>query len=228
MDAPYHFSENGKHIDEISLEDLNGPLVAIDISKKALEITDAEVTVDDLMAWERKHGEIPPRSFVLMYSGWDAFWGNNEKFVGSNGPDGPFHFPGFSPEAAQWLLDNRSFLGLGSDSISCDPMSKLFTVHGIILPAGKLCLENLRNIGKVPECGARFMMLPIMLKDGSGSQGRAFAEYFPGKGYQTSCNGLLHQTSTYFDGSRGSFVLPSFFVLTVSVLTLFYTTLTES
>jgi kynurenine formamidase len=177
VDAPYHFYQPGKFMDQVPLEDLIGPLVRIDITKKAKHDRNAVVSVKDLTDWEKKHGKIPTRSFVLLYSGWDQYYGNNELYVGTGGE---ISFPGFSGNATEWLILNRDILGIGTDTISCDAGNVLtFQTHINILSAGKVCVENLRNLGKVPASGARFAALPIMLKNSTGAQARVFAVWGP-------------------------------------------------
>ena len=78
------------------------------------------VEVEDIEAWEERNGEIPARAFVLMHSGWDEYWGDNEKYVGTNDPQGDQRIPGFSKPAVDWLLDNRNILGIGVDTLACD------------------------------------------------------------------------------------------------------------
>ena len=185
LDAPYHFSKNGRRLQDLTIEDLNGPLVIVDISAKAAQPGDiAMLEVSDLQEWEARNGRIQNHAFVIMSSGWEKFWGDNDKYFGDGAP----RFPGFSKDAVEWLLANRQIYGIGTDTLSCESSRNLYEVHTTILPAGKVCIENLRNLDKIPPCGARFMALPIKLKDGTGSQTRAFAEWEDGWGFQSSCN----------------------------------------
>ena len=54
IDAPNHFVENQKSVDQIALKDLIVPVVVIDINKKVLNNSDAELTVDDIKSFESK------------------------------------------------------------------------------------------------------------------------------------------------------------------------------
>jgi hypothetical protein len=61
------------------------------------------------------------------------------------------HFPGFSPEAAEFLLKEREINGIGVDTLSIDlGASQDFKVHYTMLPANKWGLENLANLGTFP------------------------------------------------------------------------------
>ena len=82
MDAPYHLNRNGLKMDEVPLADLMGPLVKIDITERARYSTDAEITIEDILKWEDTYGNITERSYVLMSSGWDEFYGE-AKYLGA-------------------------------------------------------------------------------------------------------------------------------------------------
>jgi kynurenine formamidase len=77
-------------------------------------------TVDDLRAFERRHGRIPRDSAVRMYSGWGAKVDDADAYRGDTG-DGVPHFSGFGAEATGWLLRRRGIRSLGVDTLSIDP-----------------------------------------------------------------------------------------------------------
>merc|ERR1711997_517638 len=101
------------------------------------------ITVQDLVAWEATNGKITPHSVVLMYAGWGKFYRDQRKYFGLKEGSAlndtqDFHFPGFSGEAAQWLLDNRDIAGVATECASFDHgQSKVFNAHKIILGGGK-------------------------------------------------------------------------------------------
>ncbi|KAJ8280167.1 hypothetical protein GJAV_G00051340 [Gymnothorax javanicus] len=223
VDAPYHFSRTGRTMDHVPLEDLLGPLVVINICNRAMENPDATVSVQDLLEWEEKYGIIPDRAFIVMYSGWEEYFGDQMKYVGTMEPDGAMHFPGFGEDTAKWLVANRNILGLGVDTLSIDPgttESKLsiYPVHQIILTQEKIGIENLKNVGKLPECGARLAVLPIMMRNGTGAQARVFAEWYPGAGYMTDCNGAVKNINSYFDTAAGNSVKVSLLMVLAACL----------
>ena len=62
--------------------------------------------------WERKNGKIPRHAVVLLYTGQSKFYDDENKFFGREEgftyPDTEhIHFPGFSSEAAEWLVNER-------------------------------------------------------------------------------------------------------------------------
>ena len=74
LDAPLHFSEDGKSVAEIPVSDLVVPLAVIDIREKAAANADAQLTPDDIKAWIAANGELPrgrmdPRVSGLTRSG---------------------------------------------------------------------------------------------------------------------------------------------------------------
>ena len=70
MDAPFHFGEGAQTADQIPVEHLVVPLAVVDIRAKAQDDADAQVTPDDLQAFEAAHGPIPDGACVAMLSGW--------------------------------------------------------------------------------------------------------------------------------------------------------------
>lgn len=68
-DAPIHFSEKGKTIDQIPLQDWIGPAVKIDVVSKCQSNRDYLLTLEDIKQWEAKYGRIPDHAWVIMYTG---------------------------------------------------------------------------------------------------------------------------------------------------------------
>jgi kynurenine formamidase len=178
MDAPGHFIEGGRRAPQIRLPELmNVPIVVIDISKRVAENPDAIVTPDDLRRFERRHGRIPNRALVCMYSGWESRVGNQDAFR-NVGPDGKQHFPGFGKPAVDWLLSTRRITGIGVDTLSLDHgPSTTFDVHVTLLRANKYGLENLANLKKIPPRGATAFVGLIPWQEGSGGPCRVVARW---------------------------------------------------
>ena len=173
LDAPVHFSR-GKHtVDQIPLTRLVGPAVVIDVSARAAQDSDYEVTVEDLEAFERTHGEIAAGTIVLFRAGWGSRWPDRARYLGTavSGPEAVplLHFPGISPEAARWLVQNRSVDAVGIDTPSIDyGQSKTFETHQILYGADIPGFENVANLDQLPEVGAYVIALPMKIEGGSG------------------------------------------------------------
>ena len=115
--------------------------------------TDYQMTRGDLEAYEKKHGRIPDNACVAMHSGWARYAADDAKFTGKDAA-GVFHFPGVSPDAAQWLLDERKVAGLAVDTLSLDHgPSKDFKTHYLWLPSGRWGLENVAGLDQVAAGG---------------------------------------------------------------------------
>src|SRR5882757_6825118 len=153
IDAPNHFDPEGLSVDQIKPEDLIVPVIVIDISKKASEDRDAELTPEDITNFEDKYGRIPDHSCVMMLSGWEKYV-QTPTYLGVDSA-GVKHFPGFSLAAVEFLVKKRSIAGIGVDVISFDPgKDGAYTGHKVLLRHGKWGIENIANLNKIPVTGA--------------------------------------------------------------------------
>ena len=172
MDFPAHFIADGLRVDATPAEMLVGPAVVIDIAARAEEDADALVMVDDLQAWEMEHGDIPEGAFVMMHSGWDQLLGT-QAFLGN---ETGLHFPGFSGEASEWLVNERSIHGVGVDTISIDhAITTTFDAHYNILGAGLLGIEGLNNLAAILDTPATIVCGIPKFEEGSGGPARILA-----------------------------------------------------
>lgn len=187
MDAPSHINYDhfsSWSVDEIPVDNLIGPCVVIDISDRAWTDPDTEVQVSDLIKWEDKHGRILPGSIILMNSGWEKKWEQGiTEYLGNHKVASEYHFPGFSKEAADWLVTYRDINGVGVDTLSIDSgiHNKNKDAHLIFFTKNKYGLENVHNMANVPEHGAMLYVFPMNIKDGSGGPTRVVAQYWPEK-----------------------------------------------
>jgi kynurenine formamidase len=177
MDSPGHFDEGNTLVDSIDPNDLMAPIVVVDITEKAMENPNATVDPDDLIAFERRHGRIPTRALVCMYSGWAEKVEDGDAFRGGTGfPD--LNFPGFSIEATDWLVAHRDPVGIGLDTMSLDPGdSATFDVHFGFLASGRYGIESMANLGQIPPRGALGFIGPVPWEDGSGAPCRVLATW---------------------------------------------------
>mgnify|MGYP001818192502 CR=1 FL=1 len=174
LDAPVHGARGGASVDQLSAADLFGPAVVIDVRDQCAADPDYELTREDLLDWEARHGEVPAGAIVLMNSGWAAKWQDPQAYFNRDG-EGRMHFPAFSVEAATFLVEERDIRGIGVDNPSVDPgAASGLPVHGIVNPAGKYHLENLADLSGLPASGAYLIVAPIKIEGGSGGQVRVF------------------------------------------------------
>jgi kynurenine formamidase len=180
LDAPIHFAAGKLTSDQIPLSSLTGNAVVIDISKQALASRDYLLSTDDLKNWEKKNGKIPDNSIVLVRTGYGAFYPDRLKYFGTSKKGAQaipeLHFPGISPEAADWLVKNRNIKAMGLDTPSLDRgQSKDFATHQVLMGANKPGFENLANLDKLPAKGIYVVALPMKIKGGSGGPLRIIA-----------------------------------------------------
>jgi kynurenine formamidase len=180
MDAPIHFAKNGKTVDQISLSDLIGPAIVIDVSKNSLANPDYQISIQDFLNWESKYGKIPDKVIVLLYTGYGRYWPDRLKYLGTakKGQEAltDLHFPGLHPDAAKWLVENRQIKALGLDTQSIDfGKSEFFETHQILCTKDIPFFENIANLDKIPITGAFVIALPMKIKDGSGAPLRLVA-----------------------------------------------------
>ncbi len=181
VDAPIHFSENGRTIDQVPLEEWVGPAVKIDVVNKCENNRDYLLSVEDILAWEKENGLIPEHAWVIMFTGIDSKYYPDKKNVLGTSKTGEeaipeLRFPGFSQESVKYLVSNRNITGIAIDTPSIDyGQSKDFLVHRVLCAADKLALENIAQLDKLPVSGAILYVMPMLIKEGTGAPARVFA-----------------------------------------------------
>ena len=162
MDAPYHFLEKGAKIHEVSLKKLVSEAVLIKSKKKGGE----SITKIDIQKFEKKHGKIVGFSSVIFYTGWQRNLQKKYYFTKN---------PGLSVSAAKYLASKKiNLVGIDSPSIDLGKDSK-FSVHQIFAKKGMLIVENLANLEKIKSSKFHLVVLPLKLKNATGSPVRAIA-----------------------------------------------------
>lgn len=173
IDAPLHFSADGRSVAELTVEDLIAPLVVIDIRAKADANPDAQLTPDDIKAWTDANGPLPENAVVALYSGWDQHV-TTDKFRNADAK-GTQHYPGFHLEAAQQLLET-STRAIAVDTLSLDfGPSPDFIVHNTWLPNGRYGIEGVANLGAVPASGATIVVGAPKIRGATGGPAHVFA-----------------------------------------------------
>lgn len=178
LDAPIHFGEGRWTADQVPVDRLVRPAVVIDVAAAAAADPDHRLTVEELRAWEARHGRIPDGAIVLLRTGWSARWPDRKRYLGDDTPGDAsrLHFPSYGPEAARWLVAERKAAALGVDTASIDHgPSKDFPVHQAVAAANVLGLENLAGLEALPATGAWVVALPMKIAGGSGGPLRAIA-----------------------------------------------------
>lgn len=180
LDAPRHFAEGHHTVDEVPIDRLMGEAVVIDVSAKCEANPIYEVTADDLVAWEERHGRQLVDVIVLLRTGWAKRWGDRAAYLGTAkiGPDAVplLRFPGLAPEAATWLVEHRRVKAVGIDTASIDHgPSTVFGSHVALCSGNVPIFENVADISTLPAEGAVVIALPMKIAGGSGGPLRIIA-----------------------------------------------------
>ncbi|MGA3035904.1 MAG: cyclase family protein [Vulcanimicrobiaceae bacterium] len=161
-DAPYHFFDDGKTIDEVPLETYIGPAVIFDLRTKppgsAIEPADLESKLERLL----------PGSIALLNTGRGQRRANTADFLTQ------YVYLG---GAAAELLVSRGVKGVGIDAVSLggynDP-AKSGPAHRAVLGNGGFITEELFFPDAVMDDRERlFVATPIKLQGCSGAWARA-------------------------------------------------------
>jgi kynurenine formamidase len=178
LDAPIHFAEGGWTVGEIPLQQLVGPAAVIDVSDSVEWNPDYRLTEKDLLEWEKRNGPVPGGAIVLLRTGWSKNWPDPKKYFGSETPEDTetLHFPGFSEEAARFLIQERFVDAVGLDTPSLDAGQAVdFPAHRAFAASNVPGFENVANLRHLPETGAWVMALPMKIADGTGAPLRIVA-----------------------------------------------------
>lgn len=180
LDAPIHFNENGQTLDQIPLSRLVASGVIIDVTHQCTKNPDYLVTIDDFLAFEKRHGMRIDDTIVMLKTGFGRAWPNRLQYLGTDkmGPDAvlDLHFPGLDPQAALWLATERNIKAVGIDTASIDfGQSTLFESHQNLFKHNIPALENVANLDLLPAHGFLIVALPMKIKDGSGGPLRIIA-----------------------------------------------------
>ena len=162
MDAPHHFLEKGAKIHEISLKKLVSEAALIQCRKNGGQ----SITKTDIQKFEKNHGKIENFSSVIFYTDWQKNLQKKYYFTKN---------PGLSVSAAKYLTSKKiSLVGIDSPSIDLGKDPK-FSVHQIFAKKGILIVENLANLDKIKLPTFHLVVLPLKLKNATGSPVRAIA-----------------------------------------------------
>ncbi len=180
LDAPIHFAKGKWTVDEIPLDRLIGGAIRLDVSEQCSGDRDYQVGVEDFLSWEKRHGVLPDGIIVLLHTGFGEYWPDRLRYLGTEerGAEAVshLHFPGLAPEAARWLVENRSIKAIGLDTASIDyGQSAGFESHRILFEANIPALENVAGLDRLPSDDFVILALPMKIGKGSGGPLRIVA-----------------------------------------------------
>jgi kynurenine formamidase len=159
IDAPAHQIAGGDTLDEIPLDRLVTDAVTIDVSQRSPH---GAIPLAEL---EPHLAKIRDGDIVLLYSDNSRNYGTDEYWTGWSYPDA---------DAARALID-LGVSAIGFDGPSADPVdSTTMDLHRIWLGSGRMILENVANLGELPE-RAQVVVAPMKVAAANGAPVRMFA-----------------------------------------------------
>ncbi|KAL0072630.1 hypothetical protein AAF712_000393 [Marasmius tenuissimus] len=163
LDAPSHWFQDRKTVDEIPLGMLIGKARVIDLTTK---------TKSDKITWDgdlqHHFSELQSSwSIVVLKTGWAKHWGTDEYIS----------YPYIEKRAAEELV-KRGVTVLGVDTLSPDAIEgpEGYGVHEVFLGAGNVLVENL-NLTDLSDKDEELLVsfIPLNLAGNDGSPIRACA-----------------------------------------------------
>ena len=179
IDFPCHFIKDAAASDAFTSKDAVFPLCVIDISGKVKEDQCYAVTVDDIKEFEAKYGEIPEGAFVALRTDWSKNWPDMDKLSGAK-EDGSENFPGWTLDALKYLYEVRNAAANGHEALDTDASKEAARAGDLeceryVLSKGKLQIEVLCNLDKLPAAGAVLFASWPNIVGATGLPARVFA-----------------------------------------------------
>jgi kynurenine formamidase len=172
--APAHFHQGQPFADELDPGDFFRPAAVLDVRAAVCRDVDFALGVPDIRQWEAVCGPIPPGGAVIIWTGFEDRWGDPAAYLNADAA-GRLHYPGFSAEAARWLIEQRSVRVLGTDTMGIDPgADTTFAANQLLLREHRLHLENLCGLSQLPPAGAWIIIGGLRIRAGSGSPATVF------------------------------------------------------
>jgi kynurenine formamidase len=172
LDPPAHWDEYGATISDLPATYSVRPLVVIDIHAKVEKDPGYHCTIDDIKAWEKKHGRVPAGAVVMIRSDWHKKWPDAARF--NQKP-----FPGIKLDALKFLHLERKILFHGHEPLDTDTTPNLegeaWLLHNHFCQA-----EGVANLDQVPEAGALISIGFAKPEGGTGGYARYVAICPPG------------------------------------------------
>lgn len=171
LEAPSAFANSLWSVDKIPTERLVGPLVVLDVSRQVRLNPDYQVSMQDIAAWEKAHGDIPMGAIVLAYTGWTPRTHNADLPRKQT-----LTHPGYSLDTAKFLTEAREIVGLGIDAPGLDSTSSGNTgVRDFTLSHSVYQLENVSSLAVVPPAGATAVVSPAKVENSAIAPARILA-----------------------------------------------------
>ena len=151
IDAPWHFVEGGRKLNEIPLDRLIGPALVVEVRDSA-SIDRSHL---EAISWNQTER-------VLFKTPNSEHWNDGRFFE---------NYVFLKPEAAEFLVE-RGMVLVGIDYLSIDPFqSEGHPAHFVLLKQNVVILEGL-NLSRVSPGRYHMAALPLNLQDVDGAPAR--------------------------------------------------------
>jgi len=155
VDAPHHFMNDGRTIEQLSLEVLTGPCYVAQLPDGIEAITAEVLDGMPVPAGVKR---------ILFGTSNSRLWSRGETEFQED-------FVAVTEDGAQWLVEHGVEL-VGIDYLSVAPYSASIPTHRILLGAGVVVVEGL-DLSAVPRGFYDLYCLPLKLLGSDGAPARA-------------------------------------------------------
>jgi kynurenine formamidase len=178
IDPPAHFHAGLRSVDQIEPSEMVLALVVLDVHEKVAKNPDYVLSLEDVRAWERRHGRIPKGAFVAMRTDWSKRWPDDAALANRDAA-GVYHYPGWSMEVLKLLYEQRGITASGHETTDTDPglatSKDDYSLESYILQTNHYQIELLANLDLVPEAGGIVIVSFPKPRGGSGFPARVIA-----------------------------------------------------
>jgi arylformamidase len=158
IDAPRHFIDTGKTVDQISITKLTGQVLVIEIPENV------DVISEDVLVSHPQRGSLEQSSKVLFKTRNSSLWHASETSFKEN-------YVGIDTSGAEFLAKLSLDL-IGLDYLSIAPYKDTIRPHLILLEKEIVLLEGI-DLSKVKEGEYVLFCLPLLISGCEGSPARA-------------------------------------------------------
>lgn len=155
VDAPHHFLNDGRTIEQLPLDVLTGPCY----------VTQMPDGIEAINAEALEGMSLPSGTTRIL------FGTSNSKLWSRGETEFQEDFVAVTEDGAEWLV-GRGIQLVGVDYLSVAPFSDSVPTHRILLQAGIVVIEGL-NLSAVPRGFYELYCLPLKLLDSDGAPARA-------------------------------------------------------
>lgn len=178
LDPPAHWAPEYPSIDELPPTYSLRKLVVISIVPQVKKDWGYQMTVADILAWEKLHGPVPAGAVVFIRSDWSKRW-PDPKLASET------RFPGVTLAALQYLHLKRHILFHGHEPLDTDTTPTL-EGEAWLMHHGYTQGEGIANLDEVPETGCLVAFGFPKFKGGTGGYARYIAICPPDWKYGTA------------------------------------------